>query len=96
MPWASHAVIPLADSTMTDMSGGALAVMAVVIVVCLGALLIPVMLAGRPPRHPQQRGPARGARPLEGGTHPGDPRSVAPPRDAPAEPVSPGSGGDER
>lgn len=94
MPWASHVAIAPYSGVPMDMSGGALAVMAVVIVVCLAALLIPVNLAARPPRKQPPSGPPTGARPVEGGTHLGDPRSVAPHRDAPAEPVSPGS--DER
>jgi hypothetical protein len=77
------------------MSAGGLTVLAIVAVVCLGFLLIPVMLAGR--EHPQRRpaGPAAEGPPVIGGAHRGDPRSVAPHRDEPAEPVPRGSGGDE-
>ena len=95
MSWASQAGVP-PYSIPNDMSAGGLAIMAVVIVICLGFLLIPVMLAGR--EHPQRR-PARPAGegpPVLGGTHRGDPRSVAPHRDESAEPVPRGSGGDER
>jgi hypothetical protein len=50
------------------------------------ALLLPPILAGRAPRH---KGPAATppwTGPVQGGVHLGDGRSVAPHRDAPAEP----------
>lgn len=50
---AAHAVVPLADKT--NMSEGGLTVMTIVIMVFLGALLIPVMLAGRD-THPHRTG----------------------------------------
>jgi hypothetical protein len=100
MSLAPLAVIPLADSNVVDMSAGGLTVLAIVSVISLAALLIPVMLAGRehPRRNPNETGPrpASNDRPVMGGSHVGDPRSVAPHRDATVEPVSPGSGGDER
>jgi hypothetical protein len=78
------------------MSAGGLTVLAIVAVISLGFLLIPVMLAGR--EHPQRRPdrPVGEGPPVLGGTHRGDPRSVAPHRDEPAEPVPRGSGGDQR
>jgi hypothetical protein len=100
MPWAVQAGLPPYEGVHTDMSAGGLTVLAIVAVICLGFLLIPVMLAGRD--HPQHRRPDRPAAegpPVIGGTHRGDPRSVAPHRDEPAEsaePVPRGSGGDER
>jgi hypothetical protein len=80
------------------MSAGSLAVMAIVIVVCLGALLIPVNLAARAPQHQRQNRYEQLHGPVQGGMHAGDPRSVAPHRDAPADEVSggPGSGDQEK
>ena len=93
MPWAVQAIQPY-EGVHTDMSAGGLTVLAIVAVICLGFLLIPVMLAGR--EHPQHRRPARPAAegpPVIGSAHSGDPRSVAPHRDEPAEPAgSAGSG----
>ena len=100
MPWAIQALQPY-EGVHTDMSMAGLIVMSIVIIISLAALLIPVNLAARPPRYPQAGGPVSRARPVEGGTHLGEPRSVAPHRDEPAEPaesaeaVPPGSGGDE-
>ena len=98
MPMAVHMMMPLASGYyQTDMSAGGLGVMAAVIVVCLGALLIPVNLAARPPRHQRQNRYEEQYAPVQGGMHAGDPRSVAPHRDAPADEVSgpPGAGGHE-
>src|SRR5579875_3847270 len=87
MPWT-----PLAGvepySIPNDMSAGSLAIMAVVIVICLGFLLIPVTLAGREHRRraPEARGTWLGT--VQGGMHVGEGRSVAPHRDAEAEPTS--------
>lgn len=104
MPWAVLAIQPQ-EGIQTDMSAGGLTVLAIVAVICLGFLLIPVMLAGR--EDPQRRRPDRPAAegpPVIGGAHRGDPRSVAPHRDEPAEPAEPaesaeavprGAGGDE-
>jgi hypothetical protein len=91
---AAHAIMPLATAYPADMSAGGLAVMSVVIVVCLMALLIPVNLAARPPRHQRQNRYEQWSGPVQGGMHAGDPRSVAPHRDAPADEISgpPGSG----
>jgi hypothetical protein len=84
MSWAAQAGVP-PYSIPNDMSAGDLAVMAIVIVICLGFLLIPVMLAGRPPRHPRPNRPAADGPPVLGGMHRGGGRSVAPHRDEPAE-----------
>lgn len=84
MSWAMQVGVE-PYSIPNDMSGGALAVMAIVIVICLGFLLIPVMLAGRPPRHPRPNRPVAEGPPVLGGMHRGDGRSVAPHRDEPAD-----------
>lgn len=101
MPWAVQAIQPY-EGVHTDMSAGGLTVLAIVAVVCLGFLLIPVMLAGRErPEHRRPDRPAAEGPPVIGGAHRGDPRSVAPHRDEPAEPaesaeaVPRGSGGGE-
>ncbi|HWG13548.1 MAG TPA: hypothetical protein VG268_09790 [Streptosporangiaceae bacterium] len=100
MPWAIQALQPY-EGVHTDISETGLIVMSIVIIISLAALLIPVNLAARPPRYPQPGGPVSRARPVEGSTHLGEPRSVAPHRDEPAEPagsaeaVPRGSGGDE-
>jgi hypothetical protein len=87
MPWASFgAVEPY--SIPNDMSAGGLAVMAVVIVISLGFLLIPVTLAGRAPRHRTPTSNASWVGTVQGGMHVGEGRSVAPHRDAEAEPAS--------
>jgi hypothetical protein len=98
MSWAVHAVMPLASAYPTDMSAGGLAVMVIVIVASLGALLIPVNLAARPPRSQRQNRYEQRYGPVQGGMHAGDPRSVLPHRDAPADEVSwsPGSSDQEK
>jgi hypothetical protein len=87
MPWASFgAVEPY--SIPNDMSAGGLTVMAIVVVISLGFLLIPVMLAGRAPRHRAPASNAAWVGTVQGGMHVGEGRSVAPTRDAEAEPSS--------
>lgn len=91
------------EGVHTDMSASGLTVLAIVAVVCMGFLLIPVMLAGRDRPHQGPARPAAEGPPVLGGVHRGDPRSVAPHRDEPAEPaegetagpVARGPGGDE-
>jgi hypothetical protein len=68
-------------------SVGSAFIMAGAIVVCLALFVGIVMFANRRPyfEHPK---PTRkqGTRPVTGGVHEGDPRSVSPRRDEPAEP----------
>jgi hypothetical protein len=73
------------QTSITNMSEGGLIVLSVCSVLLAGALLIPVMLAGRAPRRsePTSMPPWTGT--VQGGVHLGDGRSVAPHRDAPAE-----------
>ena len=72
---------------MKVLSGTAVELLYLVAAVFLGcALLLPPILASRAPRH---KGPAATppwTGPVQGGVHLGDGRSVAPTRDAPAEP----------
>ena len=98
MSWAAHAVTPLANAYPPDMSAGGLVIMVIVIVAALGALLIPVNMAARPPQRQRQNRNEQWYGPVQGSMHAGDPRSVAPHRDAPAEEVSGprGSGGQEK
>lgn len=98
MPMAAPMMMPLATGYPTDMSAGGLGVMVAVIIVSLGALLIPVNLASRPPRHQRQSRYEQWYGPVQGGMHAGDPRSVAPHRDAPADeiPGPPESGDQEK
>ncbi len=84
-------MVPLAgtpgvETSITNMPESGLIVLSVCSVLLAGALLIPVMLAGRAPRRkgPGSMPPWSG--PVQGGIHQGDGRSVAPHRDAPAEP----------
>ena len=97
MPMAAHTVMPLATAYPTDMSAGGLVVMVIVIVISLGALLIPVNLAARPPQYQRQNRYEQRYGPVQGGIHTGDPRSAVPHRDAPADeiPGPPGSGDQE-
>ena len=78
---------PLAyETSITNMPESGLIVLSISAVILAGFLLIPVMLAGRAPR---RKGPAPTppwTGPVQGGVHLGDGRSVAPTRDAPAEP----------
>ena len=73
------------QTNITNMSESGLIVLAVGSIILGCALLIPVMLAGRAPRRtePASMPPWTGA--VQGGVHPGDERTVAPHRDAPAE-----------
>jgi hypothetical protein len=82
---APHVAAPMVETNITSMSETGLIVLSVCAVVLAGALLIPVMLAGRAPRRtgPASTPPWTG--PVQGGVHLGDGRSVAPHRDAPAE-----------
>ena len=87
MSVASSAGLPLAaGSTITTMPESGLIVLAIGSIILACALLLPPILAGRTPR---QKGPASTppwTGPVQGGVHLGDGRSVAPHRDAPAEP----------
>ncbi len=76
---------PLASGVNTTMSESGLVVLAIVAMVCLGALLIPVNLAARAPRRTGGLVPP-GSAAVQGGVHLGDGRSVAPHRDEPAVP----------
>jgi hypothetical protein len=79
---------PGVETSITNMPESGLIVLSICSVILAGALLIPVMLAGRAPRRheavpmPSWTG-ATGT--VQGGAHLGDGRSVAPHRDAPAE-----------
>jgi hypothetical protein len=77
---------PLAyETSITTMSESGLIVLSICAVLLMGFLLLPPILAGRAPR---QKGPASlppQTGPVQGGTHAGDGRSVAPNRTAPAE-----------
>jgi hypothetical protein len=73
------------QTSITYMSEGGLIVLSVGGVLLVGALLIPVMLAGRPPRRSEPASMPPWTGPVQGGVHLGDGRSVAPHRDAPAE-----------
>jgi hypothetical protein len=96
MPIAAHAMMPLATAYPTEMPAGGLAIMVIVIVVSLGALLIPVNLAARPPRHQRQNRHEQWHGPVQGGIHAGDSRSVAPHRNALADEVpGPRGSGDQ-
>jgi hypothetical protein len=81
------AVVPGGNETsITNMPESGLIVLSVAAVFLACALLLPPILAGRAPRH---KGPAATppwTGPVQGGVHLGDGRSVAPHRDAPAEP----------
>ena len=87
MSVASSAGLPLAaGSTVTSMPESGLIVLSVGSIILACALLLPPILAGRAPR---PKGPASTppwTGPVQGGVHLGDGRSVAPHRDAPAEP----------
>jgi hypothetical protein len=76
---------PGVETSITNMPESGLIVLSVCSVILAGALLIPVMLAGRAPRRTEAAPmpPWTGA--VQGGVHLGDGRSVAPHRDAPAE-----------
>lgn len=75
-----------ADS-MPQMSVGSAFIMAAAIVVALALFIGIVLFAGRRPyfKHPK-RTPKHGDRPVTGGVHEGDPRSVAPRRDETVRP----------
>ena len=77
---------PAVQTSITNMSESGLIVLSVSAVVLAGFLLIPVMLAGRAPRQTSPASVPPWTGPVQGGVHLGDGRSVAPHRDAPAEP----------
>jgi hypothetical protein len=74
----------MVETNITNMPESGLIVLSVCSIILAAALLVPVMLAGRAPRH---KGPAATpwTGPVRGGIHQGDGRGVAPHRDAPAE-----------
>ena len=77
---------PPYETSITNMPESGLIVLSVAAIFLACALLLPPILAGRAPRH---KGPAATppwTGPVQGGVHLGDGRSVAPRRDAPAEP----------
>ena len=91
MSLLAAAGVPLAASpgstnvSVTNMPESGLIIMSIFVVILMGFLLLPPVLAGRAPRH---KGPAAAppwTGPVQGGVHLGDGRSVAPHRDAPAE-----------
>jgi hypothetical protein len=69
-------------STGQSMGAGVLTIMSVAIMVCL-AMLIPIFVANRRPGSPEHQNHRAATRPVLGGMHRGDGRSVAPHRDAP-------------
>ena len=77
---------PAVETTITSMPLSGLIVLSIGAVLLAGFLLIPVMLAGRVPRRPEPASTPPWTGPVQGGVHLGDGRSVAPHRDAPAEP----------
>ena len=82
---APFVAAPMVETNITNMPESGLIVLSVCSIILAAALLVPVMLAGRAPRH---RGPAATppwTGPVQGGIHQGGGRSVAPHRDAPAE-----------
>ena len=82
---APFVAAPMVETNITNMPESGLIVLSVCSIFLAAALLVPVMLAGRAPRH---KGPAAmppWTGPVQGGIHRGDGRSVAPHRDAPAE-----------
>jgi hypothetical protein len=86
MPWAANLAVEPYSIPM-DMSAGALAVMAVVVIICLGFLLIPVMLAGRTgPPHRTGGGPLTELTPGSA-EHVGESRSVVRPGEGQAAPA---------
>lgn len=86
MSLASHPAIPLASINNETMSGGGIAIMVAVIMVSLAAMLILMFLAQRHPGTKRRNPQVPWTGPVMGGMHLGDGRSVAPHRDAPAEP----------
>ena len=77
---------PPYETSITNMPESGLIVLGIAAVFLGCALLLPPILASRAPRN---RGPAATppwTGPVQGGVHLGDGRSVAPHRDAPAEP----------
>lgn len=77
---------PAVETTITSMPLSGLIVLSIGAVLLAGFLLIPVMLAGRVPRRPEPASTPPWTGPVQGGVRMGDGRSVAPHRDAPAEP----------
>jgi hypothetical protein len=82
---APHIAAPMVETNITSMSETGLIVLSVGAVILAGALLIPVMLAGRAPRRTGPASVPPWTGPVQGGVDLGDGRSVAPHRDAPAE-----------
>ncbi len=82
---APFVAAPMVETSITNMPESGLIVLSVCSIFLAAALLVPVMLAGRAPRH---KGPAATppwTGPVQGSIHQGDGRSVASHRDAPAE-----------
>ena len=77
---------PAVETTITNMPESGLIVLSIGAVLLAGFLLIPVMLAGRAPRRPEPASTPPWTGPVQGGVHLGDGHSVAPHRDAAAEP----------
>jgi hypothetical protein len=73
-----------AGSTGQNMGTVGLSIMSVAIMVCLGAMLIPIFVANRRPGSPRHADRQAAGRPVLGGMHRGAGRSVAPHRDAAA------------
>jgi hypothetical protein len=77
--------------SMPQMSVGSAFIMAAAIVVALVIFIGIVLFAGRRPYFKRQKPtPKQGTRPVTGGVHEGDPRSVSPRRDEAVRPRRPG------
>ena len=91
MSLLAAAGVPLAASpgstnvSVTSMSESGLIIMSVCVIILMGFLLLPPVLASRVPRHKRPAATPPWTGPVQGGVHLGDGRSVAPHRDAPAE-----------
>ena len=82
---APFVAAPMVETNITNMPESGLIVLSVCSIFLAAALLVPVMLAGRAPRHKGPTATPPWTGPVQGGIHQGDGRSVAPHRDAPAE-----------
>jgi hypothetical protein len=82
---APHIAAPMVETNITSMSETGLIVLSVGAMILAGALLIPVMLAGRAPRRTEPASARPLAGPVPGAVASGASRSVAPHRDAPGE-----------